>query len=229
MKRIFTSILALSIAVLVLAACGSGSPEGKADKKKKEDLVATVNGEEISKKEYKKELDAAKSTYEQQGMPPDKMDSKMKKKLEKSVLDQMINAELLLQTAENDGIAVEQKEVDAELEKIKSGFKNDKQFDDALKKNKLTEKELKTQLEQQMMVMKYMDSKIGKIEVSDQEVQSIYEQYKKQTESQKQTPEPFEKVKPQLEQQVIAQKKEEKASKLIEEIRKANEEKVKIL
>jgi FKBP-type peptidyl-prolyl cis-trans isomerase (trigger factor) len=228
MKRIFTGVLLLSIAVLVLGACSKDSSKGNAEKENKEDVVATVDGKDISKKEYKKELDAMKATYEQQGMPADQMDSKMKEQLEKSVLDQMINAELLLQTAEKDGISVEQKEIDAELEKIKTNFEDEKQYEEALKKNKLSEKELKAQLKKQMTVTQYLDSKIGKVEASDQEIQAMYDQYKQQAEGQKQKPEELEKIKPQLEQQVLAQKKDEKITQLVEKIRKDNEDKVKI-
>jgi hypothetical protein len=229
MKRIFTGILLLSIAVLVLGACSKDSSKGNVEKENKEDLVATVDGKGISKKEYNKELEGMKASYEQQGMPADQMDSKMKKELEKSVLDNMINAELLLQTAEKNGISTEQKEVDAELEKIKSNFEDEKKFEEALKKNKLTEKELKGQLKKQMTVTKYLDSKIGKVEATDQEVQVMYDQYKKQLESQKQQPEELEKIKPQLEQQVLSQKKDEQISKIVEKIRKENEDKVKVI
>ena len=48
MKRIFTGILLLSIAVLVLGACSKDSSKGNAEQKNKEDMVATVNGEGLS-------------------------------------------------------------------------------------------------------------------------------------------------------------------------------------
>lgn len=228
MKRIFTGILLLSIAVLVLGACSKDSSKGNAEKENKEDLVATVDGKGISKQEYNKELESMKASYEQQGMPADQMDSKMKKELEKSVLDQLINAELLLQTAEKDGVSIKEKEVDAELEKIKTNFGDEKQFEEALKKNKMTEKELKSQLKKQMTVNNYLDSKVGKVEASEQEIQALYDQYKQQAEGQKQKPEELEKIKPQLEQQVLSQKENEKITKLVEELRKKNEDKIKI-
>lgn len=229
MKRILTGIFLLSIAVLVLGACSNDSSKGNAEKENKEDLVATVDGKGISKKDYEKELDVMKATYEQQGMPEDQMDSKQKEELEKSVLDQMINAELLLQIAEKDGISIEDKEVDAELEKIKTNFEDEKQFEEALKKNEMTEKELKAQLKKQMTVNKYLDSKIGKVEATDEEIQARYEQYKQLAEMQEQKPEELEKVKPQLEQQVLSEKENEKISKLVEELRKENEDKIEII
>ncbi|MEH7442936.1 SurA N-terminal domain-containing protein [Bacillus sp. JJ1122] len=228
MKRIFTGILLLSMAVLVLGACGKDSSKGNTEKENKKDLVATVDGKGISKKEYNKELDAMKASYEQQGMPVDQMDKKMKEQLEKSVLDKMINAELLLQTAEKSDISIKEKEVDTELEKIKANFENDKKFEEALKKNKMTENELKDQMKKQMTVNKYLESKIGKVEATPQEIQAMYDQYKKSLESQKQKPEEFAKISPQLEQQVISQKENEEVGKLVDELRKKNEDKIKI-
>ncbi len=229
MKRIFSGILLLSIAVLVLGACSNNdSTKQNAEKETTGDVVATVDGKDISKKDYDKELESMKATYEQQGMTADQMDSKMLAELEQSVLDQMINAELLLQTAEKDGVSVEQKELDAELEKIKTNFADEKQYEDALKQNELTEKELMAQLKKQMTVIQYLDSKIGKVEASDEEIQAMYDQYKQQAEGQKQTPEELDKIKPELEQQILAQKKDEQTTKLVEQIRKDNEDKVKI-
>ncbi|KIY23085.1 SurA N-terminal domain-containing protein [Mesobacillus subterraneus] len=229
MKRIFSGILLLSIAVLVLGACSNNdSTKQNAEKETTGDVVATVDGKDISKKDYDKELESMKATYEQQGMTADQMDSKMLADLEQSVLDQMINAELLLQAAEKDGVSVEQKELDAELEKIKTNFADEKQYEDALKQNELTEKELMAQLKKQMTVIQYLDSKIGKVEASDEEIQAMYDQYKQQVEGQKQTPEELDKIKPELEQQILAQKKDEQTTKLVEQIRKDNEDKVKI-
>ena len=229
MKRILTGIFILSIAVLVLGACSNDSSKGNTEKENKGDLVATVDGEGISKQQYEKELEVMKATYEQQGMPADQMDKKQKEELEKSVLDQMINAELLLQIAEKDGISIEDKEVDAELEKIKANFEDDKQFEEALKKNEMTEKELKSQLKKQLTVNKYLDSKIGKIEATDEEIKVNYDQYKEIVKGQEQEPEELEKVKAQLEQQIIAEKENEKISKLVEKLRKENEDKIKII
>lgn len=67
-----------------------------------------------------------------------------------------------------------------------------------------------------------MESNIGKVDGTDEKVKSMYDQYKKQAESQKQKPEEFEAVKPQLVEQVVSQKKNEKVSGLIQELRKNN-------
>ncbi|HAQ06603.1 MAG TPA: hypothetical protein DCR24_03405 [Bacillus bacterium] len=227
-KKFLTGVLLLAVSVLVLGACSSEpAEEAKSDKKK--EIVATVNGEGILKEDYEEQLESTKATYQQQGMNVEDLDSEAKKEMEQSVLDQLINVEVLLQTAKDKVEPIPQSEVDSELENVKSQFQDNKQYKAALKENKLTEEKLKVQLKEQLMMTKYIDSSIGEITVSDEEVKSVYEQYKQQLESQKQKPENFEAVKPQLEQQAIAQKKEEKLAKLIEDLRKSNEENIEVL
>jgi hypothetical protein len=52
-----------------------------------------------------------------------------------------------------------------------------KQYEEDLKKSKPTKKDLKKQIDHQLLVTKYMESKIGKVDVTDEEVKSMAEQY----------------------------------------------------
>ncbi|TCN26551.1 SurA N-terminal domain-containing protein [Mesobacillus foraminis] len=229
-KRISAWFIILSLAA-ILGACSSNeasdkSKEDKSKEAKNEEAVATVNGKEILKSDYENSLKSAKATYEQQGI---KLDSKTEKEMETGVLDQLINTELVRQSAEAEDISIKQSQVDSELANIKSQFEDDAKYKEALKQNKVTEEELKKQVKQQMVITEYLDGAIGKVTVTEDEVKVIYDQYKAQTESQDQKAEKFETVKAQLEQQAIAQKKNEKVNQLVEDLRKKNEENIKIL
>ena len=204
---------------LILGACSE---------EKSSEVVATVNGEEILKADYETELENTKNMYTQQGMNLDDLDDEMKEQVELSVLNQLVNTKLVLQSAKEDGITVEQNELDSEMDAIKSQFEDDAKYEEKLKENKITEKELKVQVKNQLTITKYLDSTIGKIEVTEDEVTGKYEEYKKALESQKQEPEDFKTIKPQLEQQVTAEKKNEKVNKLIEDLRTKNEKNIKI-
>lgn len=229
-KRISTGFILLFSALLLLGACSSESAEKE---KTKDDggIVATVNGEEILKKDYDNQLKATKSSYAQQGINVDELDSETKKRLEESVLDQLINQELLLQTARTEGVEVQQSEIDSEIDQLKSQFEDDKKFQEALKENSLTEETLRQQTQDRLLINKYIDHTIGDITVSEDEVKSIYEQYKEQAKSQGQElPEhDYDSIKPQMEQEAIAQKKNEKVSELLGNLRKDNEKNIKIL
>ncbi|WP_210366179.1 SurA N-terminal domain-containing protein [Bacillus sp. REN3] len=225
MKRMMKRVFAMSMALLVLGACSKEITNDKAvQKDKKEELVAIINSEGITKTEYEAQLESA----QQQGLSFEGMDKKMQDKMRMSILNQMVNAELLLQSAEKEGVELDQKDLDAEMEKIKSGFENKKEYKEALKKNLLTEDELKSQVKKQMLVTKYIDSKVGKISVDETEIKKMYEEYKKETEGLDQAPKKYKEVKPQLQQQMIAKKKDEKATKLIEVLRKENEKNIEI-
>jgi hypothetical protein len=219
-KRLFTPVILLCLTALILGACSSGEEK---------DVVATVNGEEISKADYETELENTKATYAQQGINLDDFDEKQMEELETSILDQLINTKLVLQTSADEGIAIEQTEIDTELEGIKSQFEDDKQFEEALAETNLTEEKLEKQVREQLTVSEYFKSEIGEITVSEEEVKTFYDQYKKQLEGQEQEVPEFETIQPQLEQQATAQKKNEKVSELLEELRKVNEKNIEIL
>jgi len=216
-------LILLGIAVLFLAAC-SGNGEDKAS----DDVVATVNGDKILKADYETELENTKNMYAQQGMNLDDLDDEMKKQIEESVLNQLVNTKLVLQTAAEDGITAEQSEIDSELEAIKTQFEDDKKYKEALKENKITEEDLKLQVKDQLTITKYLDNSIGEIKVTEEEVQVLYNEYKESAATQEQEPEDLETMKPQLEQQAIAQKKSEKVNELIEELRTENEKNIEI-
>jgi hypothetical protein len=215
----------LSVAALVLGACSSDNAEKKDDK----EVVAKVNGENIPSEDYQKELESAKAMYAQQGMDFEEIDGEKKEEVERSVLDQLINTKLVLQSAEKDGISVEQDEIDSELGNVKGQFEDDKQYKAALKENKVTEEELTQQIREQLIISRYLDKNIGDIAVSEDEMKVYYDQYKEQAESMEQEVQDFETMKPELEQQAVAQKKNEKVSKLIEDLRASNEENIEIL
>jgi sulfur carrier protein ThiS len=224
-KRMSILFILMSVAVLVLGACSSD----KAEEKNNKEVVAKVNGENIPAEDYQKELESTKAMYAQQGMDFEEIDGEMKEQVERSVLDQLINTKLVLQSAENDGISVEQEEVDSEIGNVKGQFEDDKQFKAALEENKLTEEELTQQVREQLIITRYFDQNIGDISVSEDEMKVYYDQYKEQAESMEQEVQDFETMKPELEQQAVAQKKNEKVSELIESLRADNEENIEIL
>jgi len=221
--------IVLAIVVMILGACSNNdSSDKKESSKEGSKVVATVNGEEISRADFETEMENTKATYAQQGMNIDEMDKEQQKEFEQVVLNQLINTKLVLQTAEEGKVSVEQKDIDGEIKNIKSQFEDEAKFKEALKEGKITEDELKEQVKTQLTVTKFLESKIGEIDVTEEELKAVYNQYKEAAELQKQEPEKFETMKPQLEQQAIAQKQGEKVNEVIEELRSSNEKNIKI-
>ncbi len=217
-------ILIVGLFLLLLGACSNNSEEQSA-----EDIVAVVNGEEISKSTFDEELANAKQLYTDQGMNVEDLDDEAKTQIEQSVLDQLINTELLLQTAKDEGLSIDEEAVDTEISSMKSQFEDEEQFTKALEDYNLTEGELKKQLGNQQIVTQYIDQQIGEINVSDDELQTMYAQFEEQAKASESEAPDFETVKPQLEQQIMSQKRNEKTLALIEELREKNKESIEVL
>jgi hypothetical protein len=213
-NKLVLSLLVLGL--LLLGACSNQEKEIK-------DAVATVNGEEISRSDYEELLEMTNESYVMQGIDPEQLDEEMKKQIEERVVNQLINTELLLQTAANEGITVDEETINKRFEEMKANFEDEKKFQDALEKNKLTEEELKGKVKKELIITTYIDQKVGTIEVSEEEITALYDQYKQSAITNKQEVQKFEEIKEAIKGQAIAQKKQEKTTELIDKLREENE------
>jgi peptidyl-prolyl cis-trans isomerase SurA len=144
-------------------------------------IVAVVGNEIILESELKMQTSLLLS---QRGV--EVKNAEEQSKLQREILDQMINDKLLLLQAQKDTtIEVTSKEVDAavadQLKKLKSEF-SEEAFQAQLKAEGLTENELKKkyreQIKNQMMVDRLIGSKLSKVSMSTKEVKDFYQTYK---------------------------------------------------
>jgi peptidyl-prolyl cis-trans isomerase SurA len=147
------------------------------------DRIVAVVGDQII---LESELDAQLALYATQ-FGVDLKDEEKQKELEKELLDQMINDNLLLIQAQKDTtIEVTPKEVETaveeQLKKVKSQFSSEEAFQDQLKAERLTENELKKkykeQIKKQMLIDRLTSKKLSKVSVSTKEVKDFYQTYK---------------------------------------------------
>jgi hypothetical protein len=222
-KRLLAIILA-GVSLLVLGACND---EGKEKATENTDgdgkVVATVNGKEILQSDYEVLLEETKATYAMQGMDTENMDPEMEKQLKTQVLDQLINTELLYQQAIAEDMKLEENAVNTRFDEMKAQFEDDKKFEEALEKNKLTEETLKERIEKELLITQYLEANMGEINVTDKEVEDAYNKYKEAMEGQEQEAPALEDVKEQLKQQAINQKKQDKIVLIIQGLRGNNE------
>jgi peptidyl-prolyl cis-trans isomerase SurA len=145
-------------------------------------IVAVVGNQIILESELKAQL----ALYATQ-VGIDLKDEEKLKELEKELLDQMINDNLLLIQAQKDTtIEVTSKEVETEVEaqlkKVKSQFSSEEAFQEQLKAENLTENELKKkyreQIKRQMLIEKLTSKKLSGVSVSTKEVRDFYQTYK---------------------------------------------------
>lgn len=165
MKKMGLLAALLVFSLLLVAGCGS-------------DVVATVNGEKITRQELDKEVQVYKTSLEKQGL--DFSGDKGKEVLEQlrsDVLKQMIDEKLLLQEAEKKGFEPATTEVETEMEKIRQNFKTEGEFKKFLTANGVNEPQLKDYIKKQLAVEKLMQEVTAGTKVTDEDAQEYYREH----------------------------------------------------
>jgi len=248
--RARTALGALSVAaVLTLSACGgsdssdagkdaakdssSSSPSaGASDGASKgpqpdldaiPDVVAEVNGEEVTKEEfvpiYEAAFQQAAAQAQMGGQAPDE------EALRKETADNLVDTELLLQEAESRGLEVSDDAVDAELADLaeQNGMKSADELLKAVEAQGVSPDQARQQVETQAMVEKLVADENGPIEPTDKELRTIYAQAKKQqaaTGGGGQEFPSFAQVRDQLVEQATSQEVGKVATGLVKDLRK---------
>ncbi|SMY12904.1 SurA N-terminal domain-containing protein [Brevibacterium jeotgali] len=219
-------------------AAGGGTAEGEQpaapepDLEGVPDVVADVNGTEITKDEF---TGVYESQFQQMAMQSQASGQEVDQdKLKSDTLDSLIGVELLEQEAGDRGIEVSDSQIEEAL--TETAEKNQMSADDfiaAMEEQGMPEDEVRSQVASQETVGQLVEDENGGFEASDDELKEAYDQAKSQQEQMAQQPQqgqqgapqqpqempPFEEVKPQLEDQVTQQKQAEATDALATELR----------
>jgi peptidyl-prolyl cis-trans isomerase C len=176
--RIFLPMI-LMLGFMILPVCAEESkPPVPAEAKQSKEVkppknAATVNGETISYKDFSLELEIYTRRMAQQGRTiPDQFLPQIRSQL----IDEMINALLLVQSSKKEGISVKKEDVEKEMDAVKARYPDPKAFQQILDNMKLNEAQLKEKLTQNMMVRAFLDKKItSKINVSEADAKAFYD------------------------------------------------------
>ncbi|MCY4724731.1 SurA N-terminal domain-containing protein [Nocardioides sp. STR2] len=251
-SRARTALGALSVAaVLTLSACGGsdssdsdagkdasssaspsasgsegadGASEGpQPDLDAIPDVVAEVNGEQVTKEEfvpiYEAAFQQAAAQAQMGGEGPDE------EALRKQTADNLVDTELLLQEAESRGLEVSDEAVDAELTDLaeQNGMKSADELLKAVEAQGVSADQARQQVETQAMVEALVEDENGSIEPTDKELRTLYAQVKKQQAASggggQEIP-PFAQVRDQLAEQASSQEVGKVATGLVEDLRK---------
>lgn len=211
-------------------AAESGEP--KPDLEGVPDVVAEVNGEEISKDDFKVVYE---SQFQQMAMQSQLSGQEVDQdQLKSATVDGLVDNELLAQDAEKQGISVSDDEAEQELTKLAET--NQMSRDDFMAANKeqgLDEKRVLDEVKSQTLIKKLLESENGEFTASEEELQQSYQQVQQQQQmsgqgGQAQQLPPMEQVRPQLQDQVINQKLAEAMQKKADELRKGADVKINI-
>lgn len=133
-------------------------------------------------------------------------------KVKELVIDGLISQELIKQDAKRAGIVVSEEEATSEFEAIK--LDNQEQFQTFLDRYHLTEQTFRDQLYFALTHDKYIESELPKVQISEEEVEDIYNGLKAEN------PEiaPLEVVEEQLKMELTIEKEQEHLENKLEEL-----------
>ncbi|NLC38834.1 MAG: hypothetical protein GX779_06105 [Clostridia bacterium] len=158
-KTIRLLSVAALILILLLGGCGQ-----------KKEVVAEVDGVQITRDQLDVKLEQAKKMFEAQGFSFSGDDgAKMLEYLEKDVLNQMIQELVLRAEAEKQGLQVESQEIEKQLAAMKEPY-DEKTFQELLKQQNLTEEIIKENIELQMLVDQLFEKVTADVSMSEQEI-----------------------------------------------------------
>ena len=236
--------LVAAASMLVLSACGGGSDSSSSDKDASAsespsasasaegstdgpdvsgipDVVAEVNGEEVTKEEfvplYQAAFQQAAAQAQTSGEAPDE------KALQQQIADDLVSTELLSQEAESRGIEVSDEEVDAELTDLakQNQMASADELLAAVEKNGMSEDQARAQVETQVLVELLVADEDGGEGPTEKELRAIYAQAKKQAAGQEgQKIPPYAEVRDQIEEQAKTEQASLVANTLVEDLRK---------
>jgi parvulin-like peptidyl-prolyl isomerase len=174
--RVF-SVLAVSLlAVLAVAACGGGSQSVP------KDAVAVVDGQAISRADYDALWERTKANYKAQKRDIPKAGSAQFTSLKSSIVEYLVQKAEFEQKAKELGIQVTDKDVDAELARIKKQFlgNSDKKLQEQLKQAHLTLQGLRGDIRAKLIQDKLYAKVTQGVTVTDKEIRDYYDKHKDQ-------------------------------------------------
>jgi peptidyl-prolyl cis-trans isomerase SurA len=162
----FPLALVLAAGLLPAAGCNRGGHSA--------DVVATVNGHPIMRKDLDKGYQAQLGdSPQQQQLSQEQADS-----LRLNVLRALIDQEIVEQRAAKMNLTASNEEVDAKLAEMKAPY-TEEQFQERLKASNQTVDDLKHALRQNLTISKLLNKEINsKITVTDADVTNYYNQHK---------------------------------------------------
>ena len=118
-----------------------------------------------------------------------------------------------------------EEEIQSELDIVIGQFESEEQFEEVLKEQNLTKDDLRQDIINYFKMTKYLDQHITVTEISEEEVQTAYDEYvndMQEQEEEVETPS-FEDVKEQLEMDLAMQKENEQTLELVQTLREKSD------
>lgn len=143
-------------------------------------IVATVDDEVILMSDVREEIAPFLADLQSQGTSPEVVKSELDNAIRKA-LDRFIERLLLYRKAINEGLKVDEKEIDDRLERIKKRYGSPEEFKKMLAESGETMTEFRERVKKQLIAMSYAGKKRREFEqeitVSEPEIQRYYNEH----------------------------------------------------
>ena len=148
------------------------------------EVVAKVNGNDITVKQFQSTLALYKQSLEsmygstiwdtevEEGV-------KYKDKFKDIMLDQMIDIEAVCEQARKEKLVPTKEEVDKAFNDLKKNIDADKEYKNQLKEMGIDDTYLRNQQEQDLTIQKYKENFDKNVKITDEEMKKYYEEHKK--------------------------------------------------
>lgn len=186
--------------------------------------VATVNGVKITREAYQKNREQVQLSAQQQGV--DISDPAVLAEIDTQAVQTLINTELLTQEAANRGIAVSDEDIQARYDEIIEQVGGTEALMTRMTELSLTEEGLRADIAGELLIQALFAEVIDvtTIEVTDEEIQAVYEQVSAQQE----TDVAFEEVRDLIRSNLQLSKEQTLVSEYIESLRTAADIEIKV-
>ena len=146
--------IVLGVALCALLVVGAVSLTGCGNK----DVAAKVNGQAIKASELDAQLAQLKKQYPQMFAGSDSAGRLLDFK--QRLLENLVNQALIEQAAKDKGINVSDADLQKQIDQLKSGFKDESAFEQALKSAGMTLDQLKSQIRNQLITQKLIETQV---------------------------------------------------------------------
>jgi peptidyl-prolyl cis-trans isomerase C len=137
--------------------------------------VATVNGVDIPRTEYNREVKLYTDRMVRSGQPLDEQQIKI---IGDQILDRLIETELLYQESRKQGVRVQPEEIETQFSEIKQRFSSEQEFTAAIEQMDITEAGIRSQIERGLAINELVKTRISdKIEISEKESRTFYDSH----------------------------------------------------
>ncbi len=185
MKKLAFIIMVLFIAALPAVTATKAIPKKTVSKPKPAavkpaarqplEWAAKVNGDIISMSLFNKRVDAAVKEISKYTSLEAAGAKVLIKDTKKSILEQMIEAVILYQWAEREGIEIKDKTVKARISQLKKSFPTAYEFHKSLAEQGLTPDDLERDIRRQMIAEKLMTMRANALAVTDEETKAYFD------------------------------------------------------